>query len=157
MNGNAIFSTPHIDRLGDEGIVLENFFVDAVCSPTRAALLTGRYAVRGGVYSTSHGGERLDLDEQTFADVLKAGGYKTAAFGKWHNGMQAPYHPNSRGFDEFIGYCSGHWGSYFDARLERNGESFDSKGFLTDFLKDQAVHAILPDYRYTDRENIDKS
>ena len=139
MNGNPLVKTPHIDKIGEKGAILEQFYVNAVCSPTRAALLTGRYAVRGGVYSTSAGGERLDLDEYTFAQAFQEAGYATGAFGKWHNGMQYPYHPNARGFGEFFGYCSGHWGSYVDAMLEHNGELVESEGYLTDVLTDKAI------------------
>ena len=142
MNGNAIVKTPNIDGIAERGARLKHFYVDAVCSPTRAALLTGRYAVRGGVYSTSAGGERLDLDEYTFAQAFQEAGYATGAFGKWHNGMQYPYHPNARGFDEFFGYCSGHWGSYVDAMLEHNGELVESEGYLTDALTDKAIDFI---------------
>ena len=87
-------------------------------------------------------GERLDLDETTIAQVFQQAGYQTGAFGKWHNGMQAPYHPNMRGFDEFYGYCSGHWGSYFDAMLEHNGELVQSEGYLTDVLTDKTIAFI---------------
>ncbi len=139
LNGNPLVRTPVIDSLGRNGIIFDRFYVDPVCSPTRAALLTGRYAVRGGVYSTSAGGERLDLDEVTFAEYLQQAGYQTGAFGKWHNGMQPPYHPNARGFKEFYGYCSGHWGSYFDAMLEHNGKIVSSNGFLTDVLTERAM------------------
>ncbi len=142
INGNPIVNTPNIDKLAKEGLQFEHFYVDAVCSPTRASLLTGRYAVRGGVYSTSAGGERLDLNETTFAEYFQDAGYKTGAFGKWHNGMQPPYHPNARGFEEFYGYCSGHWGSYFDAMLEHNGELVQSKGYLTDVLTDKMLEFI---------------
>ena len=68
--------------------------------------------------------------------------YKTAFFGKWHNGQQHPYHPNSRGFDEFIGYCSGHIGEYFNAELEHNGEFFKSEGYLTDFITTRTIDFI---------------
>ncbi|MEM6628216.1 MAG: arylsulfatase [Bacteroidota bacterium] len=142
MNGNPLVETPRIDGIGKNGATLQHFYVNAVCSPTRAALLTGRYAVRGGVYSTSAGGERLDLDEYTFAQAFQEAGYATGAFGKWHNGMQYPYHPNARGFDEFFGYCSGHWGSYVDAILEHNGELVESKGYLTDVLTHKAIEFI---------------
>ncbi|MCB0669589.1 MAG: sulfatase-like hydrolase/transferase, partial [Saprospiraceae bacterium] len=113
-----------------------------VCSPTRAEMLTGRYHPRGGVYSTSAGGERLDLDEVTIAEIFKKNGYRTAAFGKWHNGMQYPYHPNARGFEEFYGFCSGHWGNYFDPMLEHNGQIVKGNGFLTDDLTDHAINFI---------------
>lgn len=142
LNGNPLVNTVNIDKLAEQGVVLDNFYVNSVCSPTRAEVLTGRYHVRGGVYSTSEGGERLDLEENTIAEAFQAAGYKTGAFGKWHNGMQPPYHPNARGFDEFYGYCSGHWGSYFDAMLEHNGDIIQSKGYLTDVLTTKAIDFI---------------
>lgn len=142
LNGNTNLSTPHIDNLANTGILFENYYVNPVCSPTRAELLTGRYHPRGGVYSTSEGGERLDLDETTLADVFKKAGYKTAAYGKWHSGMQPPYHPNSRGFDDFYGFCSGHWGNYFSPMLEYNGEIVKGNGFLTDDLTNKGLEFI---------------
>ncbi len=95
-----------------------------------------------GVYSTSEGGERIDPDETTIADVFKASGYATAAFGKWHSGMQHPYHPNARGFDEYYGFCSGHWGHYFSPMLEHNGKIVTGKGFIIDDLTDHAIDFI---------------
>ncbi len=142
LNGNKNLQTPNIDRLAQSGAVFSHFYVSPVCSPTRAELLTGRYHTRAGVYSTSQGGERLNLDETTFADIFKRAGYATAAFGKWHSGMQYPYHPNARGFDEFYGFCSGHWGDYFDPLLEHNGEIVQGKGFITDLLTDKALDYI---------------
>jgi arylsulfatase A-like enzyme len=142
LNGNADVSTPHIDKLAADGAVFDRFYVSPVCSPTRAEILTGRYAVRSGVYSTSEGGERIDLDEKTMADVFKENAYKTAAFGKWHSGMQYPYHPIGRGFEEFYGFCSGHWGDYFSPMLERNGEITQGDGFLPDDLTSEALRFI---------------
>jgi len=140
--GNKDLATPHIDGLARDGAYVENFYVCPVCSPTRAEFLTGRYSARCGVYSTSAGGERLDLDESTIADAFKAAGYATAAFGKWHNGMQAPYHPNTRGFDEYYGFCSGHWGHYFDPMFEHNGEIVRGKGYCIDDFTDHAIKFI---------------
>ena len=114
VNGNSLVSTPHIDAIAKQGVTFENFFVSPVCAPTRADLLTGRYYQRSGITGTSKGRERMNLDEVTIADALKAAGYRTGTFGKWHNGSQYPYHPNGRGFDEFYGFASGHWGNYFD-------------------------------------------
>jgi len=94
------------------------------------------------VYSTSAGGERLDLDETTIAQVFKNAGYATAAYGKWHNGMQPPYHPNARGFDDFYGFCSGHWGNYFSPMLEHNGEIVKGDGFIIDDLTDYGLTFI---------------
>ena len=142
-SGNTNLSTPNIDLLAEQGVKFNNFFVSPVCSPTRAELLTGRYHPRGGVHGTSAGSELLDLDEQTIAEVFKAAGYSTAIFGKWHNGMQPPYHPNARGFDEFYGFASGHWGDYFSPNLlEHNGELVKGNGFLIDDFTDRAIEFI---------------
>jgi arylsulfatase A-like enzyme len=139
LNGNSNLATPNIDSLARNGALVERFFVCPVCSPTRAEFLTGRYSARGGVYNVSTGGERLDLDEKTIADTFKTAGYATGAFGKWHNGTQAPYHPNSRGFSEYYGFTSGHWGEYFSPELDHNGELVRGKGFITDDLTDHAL------------------
>ena len=139
VNGNTNLSTPHVDSLATDGAIFDRFFCCPVCSPTRAEFLTGRYHLRGGVHGVSEGGERLNLDERTIAEAFKAAGYATGAFGKWHNGMQYPYHPCGRGFDEFYGFCSGHWGDYFDAPLEHNGQLVQSKGYLENDLADHAI------------------
>ncbi len=142
MNGNPNLNTPNIDGIAQNGVAFDRFYVAPVCSPTRAEMLTGRYAVRGGVYSTSEGGERLDLDEKTLAEYFKEAGYATAAYGKWHNGMQPPYHPNARGFDDFYGFCSGHWGNYFSPMLEHNGKIVQGNGFIIDDFTDHALDFI---------------
>lgn len=142
MNGHEVLATPNIDALAASGVTFDRFFVSPVCSPTRAEILTGRYSVRGGVYSTSAGGERLDLDETTIGEVFKRAGYQTAAYGKWHNGMQAGYHPNARGFDDFYGFCSGHWGNYFDPILEHNGAIVKGDGYITDDLTNHGLSFI---------------
>ena len=131
-HGNTNLSTPNIDSLALQGAVMENFYVQPVCSPTRAELLTGQFFPRLGVYSTSAGGERMNLGVPTIAEVFKNAGYTTAAYGKWHNGTQPPYHPNSRGFDDYYGFCSGHWGNYFSPMIEQNGEITKANGFLVD-------------------------
>ena len=142
IHGNTNLATPSIDSLAKEGAIFERFFVCAVCSPTRAEFLTGRYHARGGIRGTSTGQERLDLDEMTIAQTFKTAGYATAAFGKWHNGLQSPYHPNDRGFDEYYGFCSGHWGDYFDAPLMHNRDFVRGKGYITDDLTDHALAYI---------------
>ena len=106
ISGKTNLETPNIDRLANTGVTFDRFYVSPACSPTRAELLTGRHHVRAGVYGTSTGSERLDLDETTIAEVFKKAGYTTAIYGKWHNGMQPPYHPNARGFDDYYGFCS---------------------------------------------------
>ena len=141
-SGNKDLATPHIDSLARDGASFDAFFVCPVCSPTRAEFLTGRYHTRSGVWATSSGGERMNLDETTIADLFKKSGYRTGAFGKWHNGMQFPYHPNGRGFDEFYGFCSGHWGDYFSPMLEKNGEIVKGEGFCIDDFTDHALTFI---------------
>jgi arylsulfatase A-like enzyme len=142
IKGNSNLSTPNIDKIGENGVSFNHFYVCAVCSPTRAEMLTGRYHPRGGVYSTSAGGERLNLDETCISEVFKKAGYVTAAYGKWHNGMQYPYHPNARGFDDFYGFCSGHWGNYFSPMLEHNGELVKGNGFCADDFTNHALNFI---------------
>lgn len=142
VNGNSVINTPNIDELAEKSAQFSRFYVSPVCSPTRAEILTGRYHPRGGVYSTSSGGERLDLDEETIAEIFKTNGYNTGVFGKWHNGSQPPFHPNNRGFDEFYGFASGHWGNYFSPMLERNGEVVKGNGFIIDDLTNKAMNYI---------------
>jgi arylsulfatase A-like enzyme len=142
FNGNTNLRTPQIDSLARAGAIFDRFYVCPVCSPTRAEFLTGRYHLRGGVHNVTTGGERLNLDEKTIADTFKAAGYATGAFGKWHNGSQWPYHPNARGFDEYYGFTSGHWGEYFDPPLEHNGKFVRGKGYITDDLTNHAMAFI---------------
>lgn len=141
-SGNMQVRTPNIDSIAQGGVSLDRFYVCPVCAPTRAEFLTGRYHLRGGVRGVSTGLERLDLDERTIADAFKAAGYSTGAFGKWHNGSQWPYHPMARGFDEYFGHSSGHWGEYFDAPLEENGRMIRTKGYIVDVCTDRALNFI---------------
>jgi arylsulfatase A-like enzyme len=141
-SGNEALRTPNIDSLARDGVSLDRFFVQPVCSPTRAEFLTGRYHPRTGVRGVSTGQERMDLGEKTIADAFKAAGYATGAFGKWHNGSQWPYHPRARGFDEYFGYTSGHWGEYFDPPLERNGVMERAKGYIVDVCTNEALAFI---------------
>lgn len=142
QSGNRQVSTPHIDSIARGGVSLDRFYVCPVCAPTRGEFLTGRYHPRGGVRGVSTGQERLNLDEKTIADAFRAAGYATGAFGKWHNGSQWPYHPMARGFDEYFGHSSGHWGEYFDAPLEENGQMIRTKGYIVDVCTDRAISFI---------------
>ena len=141
-HGNPNLSTPNIDALARSGAALDHFYVCAVCSPTRAEFLTGRYHTRMGVYSTSSGGERFNADEITIAEYFREHGYATAAYGKWHSGMQYPYHPNARGFDDYYGFCSGHWGNYYSPILEHNGRIVRGEGFIVDDFTSHAIDFI---------------
>lgn len=142
LHGNPNLSTPNIDAMARAGAEIDRFYVCAVCSPTRAEFLTGRYHNRSGVYSTSAGGERFNSDEQTIAEVFREGGYATGCYGKWHSGMQYPYHPNARGFDDYYGFCSGHWGNYFSPMLEHNGRLVKGDGFIVDDLTNRTINFI---------------
>lgn len=142
QSGNQQVSTPNIDSIAQGGVSLDRFYVCPVCAPTRGEFLTGRYHPRGGVRGVSTGQERLNLDEKTIADAFKAAGYATGAFGKWHNGSQWPYHPMARGFDEYFGHSSGHWGEYFDAPLEDNGRMIRTQGYIVDVCTDRAISFI---------------
>ncbi len=142
INGNVSVRMPSIDSIGRAGAQFDRFYVCAVCAPTRAEFLTGRYHPRGGVRGVSTGLERLNTDEKTIADAFKARGYATGAFGKWHNGSQWPYHPMARGFDEYYGLTSGHWGEYFDPSIEDNGKMIRDHGYIADLFTNRALDFI---------------
>ncbi|MHC4637375.1 MAG: arylsulfatase [Planctomycetota bacterium] len=139
-HGHPILKTPNIDALYDQSVRLTDFHVDPSCAPTRAALMTGRYAARAGVWDTSCGRQILRSDEVTMADVFRKNGYRTAIFGKWHLGHNYPYLPENRGFDEaFIHYSGGvvrapnYLGNdYFDDTYFRNGMPEKANGYCTD-------------------------
>jgi arylsulfatase A-like enzyme len=142
LHGNTTIATPNLDRMAQEGVRFDYFYVQPVCSPTRAEFLTGRYHARSRVTSTSQGGERIDLDEETIADVFREAGYATGVFGKWHSGSQYPYHPMGRGFDEFYGFTSGHWGLYYEPMIEHNGEMILGRGYLPDDITDRTLDFV---------------
>ena len=117
-HGNPVIQTPHLDRLAHESVRFSNFHVDSYCTPTRAALMTGRYAHRVGGWGTVCGHNMLRDDEVTMADVFRHNGYRTGHFGKWHLGTNYPYRPIDRGFDQWLGHGDGgtgcttdHWGN----------------------------------------------
>jgi arylsulfatase A-like enzyme len=141
-HGNLKINTPNLDGIAARGARLDNFYVSSVCAPTRASLLTGKYHIRTGVVSVSKNLDVMHAGETTIAEVFGQNGYKTALFGKWHNGYHYPNHPNGQGFDEFLGFCGGHFPNYFDPLLEHNGEDLETKGFITDVLTDYALEWI---------------
>jgi len=141
-HGNDKLRTPNMDLLARQGAWFDRFYVSPVCAPTRASLMTGRYHPRTGVHGVTRGAENMRLEEVTIADVFKKTGYATGCFGKWHNGRHYPYHPNGRGFDEFYGFCAGHWNNYFNTGLDHNGKDVRSSGFIIDDLTDKAIAFI---------------
>ena len=101
-HGNSMINTPNLDRLHGQSVRLTDYHVDPTCSPTRSALLTGRYSSRTGVWHTIMGRSLLRADEVTLGDVFGQNGYATAMFGKWHLGDNYPLRPEYRGFQEVL-------------------------------------------------------
>jgi arylsulfatase A-like enzyme len=148
--GNTKIQTPNLDRLRSESVRLTDFHVDPTCSPTRAALMTGKYSTRGGVWHTIMGRSILHRDETTLGDLFSNGGYRTAMFGKWHLGDSYPYRPEDRGFQEVVAHGGGgvgqtpdYWGNdYFDDTYWHNGEPQKYEGYCTDVFFGEALKFI---------------
>jgi arylsulfatase A-like enzyme len=149
-HGNPHVRTPALDRLHAESLRLTDFHVDPTCSPTRSALLTGRYSCRTGVWHTIMGRSLLRRDEVTLPQLLAAAGYRTGIFGKWHLGDNTPYRPQERGFHTSlvhrgggIGQTPDHWGNdYFDDVLIKNGQPYQASGYCTSVFFDAALQFI---------------
>jgi arylsulfatase A len=139
---NPRIDTPWMDRLASQGARFDRFFVSPVCAPTRASLMTGRYHLRCGVHGVTRGWETMRSREVTLAEAFRAAGYATGCFGKWHNGAHYPQDPNGQGFEQFFGFCAGHWNNYFDSDLQRNQSPVESQGFIIDTLTDEALRFI---------------
>ncbi|NQU75616.1 MAG: sulfatase-like hydrolase/transferase [Planctomycetes bacterium] len=132
FNGNKIIKTPNLDRFARENVVFDRFYVDPVCTPTRAALMTGRHPYRLHITWV---GQRLPVDEVTIAEALKQGGDATACYGKWGNlGTHYPRRAIDRGFDEAVVHLKGQFSppqnktAYFDPILWKNGREKQYKG-----------------------------
>jgi len=149
-HGNAVVQTPNIDRLYTQSVRLTNFHVGPTCSPTRAALMTGRYCNRTGVWHTVMGRSLLRKDEVTMGDVFSASGYRTGIFGKWHLGDNYPFRPQDRGFGEVlihggggVGQTPDYWGNdYFDDTYLHNGQPEKFEGYCTDVWFNEAMKFI---------------
>jgi arylsulfatase A-like enzyme len=148
--GGMEIKTPRIDALAKAGTILESLYVQPVCSPTRACLMTGRYPIRTGVYSVvrPHAPWGLPLTERTLAQALKAAGYQTAICGKWHLGEFEPaYLPTARGFDRQYGHYFGNI-DYFthlrdgDHDWYRDDREHHEQGYATDLLAAEACRMI---------------
>ncbi|HEX6986783.1 MAG TPA: arylsulfatase [Planctomycetaceae bacterium] len=139
-HGNRELRTPNLDALHAESVRLTNFHVDPTCAPTRAALMTGKYSRRGGVWHTVMGRSFLAPEEATLAERFAGAGYRTAVFGKWHLGDNYPLRPQDQGFQEVlihggggVGQTPDYWGNdYFDDTYFRNGHPERFEGYCTD-------------------------
>ncbi|MGC9342211.1 MAG: sulfatase-like hydrolase/transferase, partial [Bacteroidales bacterium] len=148
--------TPNIDRLATEGLILDQHYVYQLCSPTRAALLTGRPPSRFGLTSPLQPFTDFRFPEgtQMLPSVLKGAGYETSLVGKWHLGMVPDQSPNTFGFDHSYGYTGpwidsyshlvgNRWGDGSGIRQwQRNGELIQEHGHVTDLITKEAVRFI---------------
>jgi len=149
-HGNPVLKTPNLDKLHSESLRLTDYHVSPTCTPTRAALMTGRYTNRTGAWHTIMGRSLLRTNETTVADYLSKAGYVTGIFGKWHLGDSYPYQPEYRGFQKTyihggggIGQTPDLWdNSYFDDTYIEDGELVKAKGFCTDVFFDEAIEFI---------------
>ena len=151
FNGGAI-ATPNIDRIADEGVRLNRFYVAPVCGPTRAGLMTGRYPIRYGMMRGVVMGYHdfgLDPEATIIPQVLATAGYEQRGiFGKWHLGeSRAAYRPMQRGFTHFVGHVGSHI-DYFTHEVFgevdwfHGNESKDELGYSTDLIADYAVQFL---------------
>ncbi len=150
FNGGKQIKTPNIDRLAKSGAIIENHYVQPVCSPTRSTLLTGRYPTHTGVYTIVSPGAPwgLPLAERTLADALRSAGYRTALTGKWHLGeFEKAYQPNARGFDHQYGHFFGMLDYFTHERMNkldwyRQGEPLKEEGYTTHLITAEACKVI---------------
>lgn len=145
--------TPALDRLAEEGMQLDRFYTTPICSPTRAALMTGRNPMRLGVaYGVIMAWDNNGIhpDEHFMPQSFLAAGYQTAMVGKWHLGhAQQSYHPNNRGFEHFYGHLHTEVGFYppfanqGGKDFQQNGVSIEADGYETFLLADEASRYIV--------------
>ena len=152
INGNPIVQTPNIDQMARNSTSMSRFYVNAVCSPTRASLMTGRWSYRTGVMDTFKGRSIMNSEETTIAEVLRDAGYSTGLFGKWHLGDNYPYRPMDQGYETAVYHRGGGLGQpsepvgadqrYTNPVLFRNGEQFTAKGYCADIYFSEAIEFI---------------
>ncbi len=150
--GSKDIRTPNIDRLAKEGVKLTQAYSNGpVCTPTRAAFITGRYQQRVGLEWAFGPGVKepgLPVAETSVARMLKNNGYATALMGKWHLGYKSEFSPNAHGFDEFFGILSGNVDHYSHKEnngehdLREQGKETFVEGFLTDHITRRSVDFV---------------
>ena len=149
-HGHPFVKTPNLDKLHGDSVRLTNYHVSPVCSPTRAALMTGRHSQHVGVSGTGGRQHLIIRGIPIAAEIFSDNGYRTGAFGKWHLGSVYPYRPNDRGFQETLVHGAGAistigdiWGNdYFDDSYWHNGKKEQFKGYCTDVWFDHAKRFI---------------
>lgn len=139
VNGNRFVKTPNIDRLAGEAVCYQDFYVNALCAPSRAALLTGRDFWRTGVSGVHGGRDYVNLKEVMFPGLLQQSGYITGMWGKWHSGKTDGYFAWDRGFNEAY-YATLY--NHFDNVGLLNGKRVETRGWATDRITDFAVDFI---------------
>jgi len=142
--------TPNIDRIAREGVALDRFYVQPTCSPTRAALMTGKSPLRLGISRPISKNQQtgLPLEETILPEYLAQSGYQPLMVGKWHLGHYTPdYFPQARGFEHFYGHVTGGIG-YWDHNhggghdWQRNGETIREEGYSTRLIADEAIRVL---------------
>jgi arylsulfatase A-like enzyme len=146
--GSKDIRTPNLDRLAQDGVRLTDCYAFPICSPTRAALITGHYPQRNGfdwVINYTEKNRGLSAKKPTLAGMLKKQGYATALFGKWHLGYKPEFGPNAHGFDEFFGFLAAdldyyaHTDANGDPGLYENTKLVETKGYLTDLITERSL------------------
>ncbi len=148
--GNPWIKTPNIDAFYDESVRMTDFHASPLCTPTRAAIMTGRYPINNGAWATFKGRDALSESSITMANIFKQNGYKTGLFGKWHLGDNYPVRPTDKGFDVAIHHLAGgvgelsdYWGnSYFDDVYFVNNEPKQFEGYCTDVWFNETMKFI---------------
>jgi len=139
-HGNPIIKTPNFDALHSQSAHFTNFAVSPSCSPTRAALLTGKHEFLSGVTHTIKPMREMSLKSTTIAQLFKSKGYRTGIFGKWHLELSGSFNPGQRGFDETLTCIDDDYKrSHFNPTLVNNGIQTKYKGYRTDIFFDEAL------------------
>ncbi len=149
-HGNSMINTPNLDALHKQSLRLTNYHVDPTCSPTRSALMTGRYSSRTGVWHTIMGRSIMAAEETTIAEVFADAGYRTGMTGKWHLGDCYPFNPEDQGFHEVlrhggggIGQTPDYWGNDYVDDHYFDGEKWKPhKGYCTDRFFDWGIDFV---------------